>query len=76
MNFGKNVSKPFDRFNLSGKTALITGAAGLLGVEHASALLESGAMVVLTDIREAGLASAPRSFFRKTDSGQTLTRLV
>lgn len=76
MNSGKNVSKPFDRFNLSGKTALITGAAGLLGVEHASALLESGAMVVLTDIREAGLASARQSLSRNADSDQILTRVM
>ncbi len=39
-----------DLFNLSNKTALITGAGGLLGIAHASALLELGARVVLTDI--------------------------
>lgn len=39
-----------DRFDLTGKTALITGSAGLLGVEHAHALLASGASLVLTDI--------------------------
>lgn len=47
----------FEKFNLEGKTALITGAAGLLGAEHAQALLESGATVVLTDIGNAGLLS-------------------
>jgi NAD(P)-dependent dehydrogenase (short-subunit alcohol dehydrogenase family) len=45
----------YEKFNLTGKTALITGAAGLLGVEHAAALLESGANVVLTDIGEDSL---------------------
>ena len=40
----------FSKFDLEGKTALITGASGLLGQEHAYALLESGATVVLTDI--------------------------
>ncbi len=34
---------------LSGKTALITGAAGLLGFEHTKALLSSGCNVILTD---------------------------
>lgn len=48
----------FDKFDLSDKTALITGAAGLLGIEHAAALLESGAKVVLTDINETALQSA------------------
>ena len=46
------------KFNLNGRTALITGAAGLLGVEHAAALLDAGASVVLTDISEAALAKA------------------
>jgi NAD(P)-dependent dehydrogenase (short-subunit alcohol dehydrogenase family) len=40
-------SNPFD---LSGKFALITGGAGLLGKEHAFALLENSANVVLLDI--------------------------
>ncbi len=46
------------KFNLTGKTALITGAGGLLGVEHAAALLECGAHVVLTDISAGLLAAA------------------
>jgi NAD(P)-dependent dehydrogenase (short-subunit alcohol dehydrogenase family) len=45
----------FEKFDLTGKTALITGAAGLLGMEHATALLESGASVVLTDMSAAAL---------------------
>ena len=49
---------PTHRFDLSGKTALITGAAGLLGLEHAAALLECDATVVLTDISERQLAEA------------------
>ncbi len=46
------------KFELNGKIALITGASGLLGIEHAYALLESGAKVVLTDISRNGLAIA------------------
>jgi len=49
---------PSHRFDLSGKTALITGAAGLLGLEHAAALLECDATVVLTDISARQLAEA------------------
>jgi len=37
-------------FDLSGKTALITGAAGLLGQNHAAAIEEAGGTVILTDI--------------------------
>lgn len=45
----------FEKFDLTGKTVLITGAAGLLGMEHAAALLESGANVILTDLYQADL---------------------
>ena len=37
-------------FNLNNKYALITGAGGLLGFEHAQALLEVGCKLVLTDL--------------------------
>lgn len=55
------MTKPFDKFNLSGKTALITGAGGLLGLEHATALLQSGATIVLTDINKSRLDAARKS---------------
>ena len=42
-------------FNLNNKTAIITGSAGLLGEEHALALLDIGARVILTDINEKKL---------------------
>jgi NAD(P)-dependent dehydrogenase (short-subunit alcohol dehydrogenase family) len=38
------------KYNLTGKTCLITGAAGLLGYQHASALLETGSRIILTDV--------------------------
>jgi NAD(P)-dependent dehydrogenase (short-subunit alcohol dehydrogenase family) len=41
------VKAPFD---LSGRRALVTGGAGLLGGEHARALAEAGARVVLGDL--------------------------
>ena len=44
-----------NKFNLNGRNALITGAAGLLGKQHAMALLEMGACVVLTDANMEGL---------------------
>ena len=41
-----------DPFDVSGKLALVTGGAGLLGVQHGRALAEIGARVALADIDE------------------------
>lgn len=46
---GTNKVKQFD---CSGKTAIITGALGLLGPEWAIALAEIGANVILTDVNK------------------------
>jgi NAD(P)-dependent dehydrogenase (short-subunit alcohol dehydrogenase family) len=47
---------------LKGKTALITGAAGNLGIEHAKALLAAGCDLVLTDIDMPTLDKTARIF--------------
>ena len=48
----------FNKFDLSKRWALITGAAGLLGLEHSRALLEAGANVILQDISTEKLIRA------------------
>lgn len=40
----------YEKFNLKSKIALVTGGAGLLGVEHTKSLLKAGAIVYLADI--------------------------
>jgi NAD(P)-dependent dehydrogenase (short-subunit alcohol dehydrogenase family) len=64
----------FEKFDLTGKTALITGAAGLLGKEHAAALLESGAKVVLTDIGDATLNAACSQLAQHFDAEKILLK--
>ena len=44
-----------ESYNLKDKYALITGGAGLLGFEHAFALLETGAKVIITDLNREDL---------------------
>ena len=41
-----------NKFNLSGKTAIVTGGAGLLGKNFCHALADCGANVVIADINE------------------------
>ena len=49
------MTAPSTRYDLKGRTALVTGAGGLLGRQHVAALVDAGARVVVTDI---GLAQA------------------
>ncbi len=41
-----------DLFSLTNKIAIVTGALGLLGKNHCSALSEAGANVIVVDIKE------------------------
>ena len=71
-----SMSKAFEKFDLTGKTVLITGGAGLLGMEHAAALLESGATVVLTDVSKNLLVVARESLIREADASRVLTNVM
>jgi NAD(P)-dependent dehydrogenase (short-subunit alcohol dehydrogenase family) len=44
------MANPSSRYDLTGRTALVTGAGGLLGKQHVAALSEAGARVVVTDV--------------------------
>lgn len=63
-------------FDLRGRTALITGAAGLLGVEHAEALLEVGAKIVLTDINAEALNFVQEFLNKKFDSEKIILEVM
>ena len=58
------TTKALQRFMLNDKTALITGSGGLLGREHAIALAETGANVILTDIKQVCLKDLKESLKR------------
>lgn len=41
-----------EKFNMSGRTVLVTGAGGLLGKQFSLALAQAGARVMLADLAE------------------------
>jgi len=49
-------------FSLKNKTAIVTGALGLLGKKHCEALASAGANVVVADINESAAQSFAASF--------------
>ena len=63
-------------FNLKGKTALITGGAGLLGIEHAAALLECGASIVITDVNAAALQTAQENLAAHYDTKKIIIKIM
>lgn len=52
-----DIKQNLAKFNLSNKYAIISGGAGLLGIEHARAILEANGNVILWDIDQRGLDS-------------------
>jgi len=68
-----NSSIPFSKFDLTNRLALITGAAGLLGVQHSRALLEAGSDVILQDIDDEKLESTQKNLSRMYPSRVILT---
>ena len=72
----KAASSPLrDAFDLTGRVAMITGGAGLLGGKHAEAIADLGGTVVLLDL-DGEPASQRRSSrwaaaLRLSDAGPT-----
>ena len=51
------MSDIFEKFSLKGKTALVTGGAGLLGKEFSLTLAQAGAVVFAADLNGAAAAA-------------------
>lgn len=49
MNENKDNQHIFDQFSLTGKSAIVTGGAGLLGTEFCRTLAEAGSQVTIAD---------------------------
>lgn len=59
--------------SLTDKVAIVTGAAGGIGMAIARRLLSDGASVVLADLNEAGLASASAALGKQADPARIAT---
>ena len=67
-----NLSK----FELIDKVALVTGGAGLMGGQHAIALLNSGATIVLTDIDMTSLAQIFSKLTGQFDANRVIVKTM
>ena len=63
-------------FDMSGKTAIITGGAGLLGIFHARALLQQNCDVELWDIDSTGLEISLNSLKEEFTLSNCSSRVV
>lgn len=64
-----SINKMFD---ISGRVAVITGGGGLLGVQHAEAIIEGGGIPVLVDIDSSALERAVKHLKEKFEGKEVL----
>jgi 2-deoxy-D-gluconate 3-dehydrogenase len=72
------MEKLSELFDLTGRVAVVTGGAGLLGVEFSRTLMEAGAYIVVADIDEAAAKDTAASLielqFNKHDRSQATSQ--
>jgi NAD(P)-dependent dehydrogenase (short-subunit alcohol dehydrogenase family) len=68
--------KIFEKFSLDNKTAVVTGACGLLGQEHCLALAELGANVIVTDLHETTIMNSLNFLKSKNPTGKFFGKLL
>lgn len=64
------------KFDLSGKFALITGGAGLLGIEHARAILSANGNVILWDLDSNQLSDAVTKLLNEYGEKRVFSKVV
>jgi NAD(P)-dependent dehydrogenase (short-subunit alcohol dehydrogenase family) len=72
----KNPKGFLEKFDLTGKNALITGGAGLLGFEHAIAILSANGNVVLWDLDSLRLSAKATKLANEFGEERVFTALV
>lgn len=65
-----------DKFRLDNKVIVITGGAGLLGRQHAEAVLDAGGTVILLDITTSALDNAVSELRKKYNMDRVAGMLV
>lgn len=63
-------------FDLSGRTALVTGGGGLLGSQHAAALAALGARVLIADVAEGRATAAAQHVIVETGNDEVTACLL
>jgi NAD(P)-dependent dehydrogenase (short-subunit alcohol dehydrogenase family) len=62
-----------DKFMIPGRVVIITGGAGLMGYNHAEAVLSGGGVPVLLDISEDALVFAKQRLLERFPTGEVVT---
>lgn len=68
-----NTRTAIDKFMIPGHIVVITGGAGLMGYNHAEAVLSGGGIPVLLDISEDALGFAKGRLAEKFPAGEIMT---
>ena len=58
------MTEIFEKFDMTGQVAIVTGGPGLLGKEFCRTLAEAGAAVVVADINEVGAEAAAETLVK------------
>lgn len=67
--WGPIIKSMMERFSLSGQVVLVTGGAGLLGLQHALAIAEAGGLPVILDSSKSAIETARSAFESKSLEG-------